>query len=260
MKFLKLFFLIILFLLTFYFTHKVKKETLYLSEDNKELDELAPDFKLKNIKGEEFQLSKEKENNLLLIFFATWCAPCKRELKEINNHMDKLNEYGLKLVLISNEEEEKVKKFLEENSFDFDVFLDSSSEVHKLYKVKAIPKSILLRKGYIVKSKTGAIVNFEEEILSFLSKDFKEEKREKIAKEKAEKILCNIKCNCTCGNSLLECLCRDCKTAKRKKEILNYCQRLIYKENFKEWQVEKIIEWKYIENIKEEKNGKDNSN
>ncbi len=189
MKFLKLFFLIVFFLLTFYFTHRVKKETLYKGEDKEELGGLAPDFKLKNLEGEEFQLIKEKENNLLLIFFATWCEPCKMELREISNYTDKLNDYGLKVILISNEREDKVKNFLEENSFDFEVLLDSSLEVHKLYKVKAIPKSILLKKGHIAKSKTGAILNFEGEILSILGRVPKEARRQKAAKEKAEKIL-----------------------------------------------------------------------
>ncbi|MDP2960040.1 MAG: redoxin domain-containing protein, partial [candidate division Zixibacteria bacterium] len=42
--------------------------------------EIAPDFVLKDLKGEEVSLKRFRGKIVLLNFWATWCPPCRKEI------------------------------------------------------------------------------------------------------------------------------------------------------------------------------------
>lgn len=253
MKIIKVLIIFIFLAFTFYSTHKIKKEIISQGECKEDLKREAPDFKLKNIMGKEFSLKEIKGSAVVLIFFATWCGPCKGELETIKEEQFILNNYNAKLFLISDEDAEIVKKYLDLNQFDFEVLFDENGNAFKKYNVKAIPKTVIINdKGIVVFSKVGRLTSIYE-LLPNLPHKVVYSNYERKLYEKVDIILDSIPCSCICGASILKCQCKDCPLNKEKVKIRYYAGRLIEKEGFKEEQVAQILRWKYIENKKEKK-------
>ena len=62
---------------------------------------LAPDFELKNRKGESVRLSDYRGKFVFLNFWATWCTPCIRELPSIIRLKNKINNQRFDVLLVS---------------------------------------------------------------------------------------------------------------------------------------------------------------
>jgi peroxiredoxin/outer membrane lipoprotein-sorting protein len=117
----------------------------------------APDFTLTSLKGEKISLSSLKGKVVIIDFWASWCPPCREELKIIQKLYDEYKDRGVIILCInSNEEREKVEDFIDENNYNFTVLLDTDGRVSDNYKVISIPRIFLINKeGIVVKDMTG---------------------------------------------------------------------------------------------------------
>ena len=70
------------------------------SEENKGGPE-APDFTLQDLSGEPVSLRQHKGQIVLLDFWATWCAPCRRSIPELVRIQEKYRDQGLVVLGIS---------------------------------------------------------------------------------------------------------------------------------------------------------------
>jgi peroxiredoxin len=66
-----------------------------------ETDELAPDFSLKDTAGQDVRKDDFSGKVLCLDFWATWCAPCVKKLKEYEPIIAKYQDKGVELVAVS---------------------------------------------------------------------------------------------------------------------------------------------------------------
>lgn len=85
---------------------------------------------------------------MLLDFWATWCAPCRREipiLKQLNSTYGKK---GLKIIDISlDEDEAKWRSTIEAQKMNWIHICDSfawNGEIAVNYNVQAVPKTVLV--------------------------------------------------------------------------------------------------------------------
>ena len=84
-----------------------------------------PKLILKNIEGKSVQIDTLSNNGkpMIISFFATWCKPCNRELKAINEvYADWQEETGVKLIAISIDQAQnvnKVKPLVDENGWPY---------------------------------------------------------------------------------------------------------------------------------------------
>lgn len=98
----------------------------------------------------------ESVNRVALVFWASWCAPCKKGIIELNNHCDELKELGIKVVLVNSaESEEAVRKFFGENGSPFTVVLDPYSKNRDTYMPSPLPKTVLIGRDGIVEAIFG---------------------------------------------------------------------------------------------------------
>jgi len=61
----------------------------------------APALEGKDLKGNKVRLSDMKGNVVVISFWATWCVPCKKELKLLSKHLKTKKEKGMRVLAIS---------------------------------------------------------------------------------------------------------------------------------------------------------------
>jgi cytochrome c biogenesis protein CcmG/thiol:disulfide interchange protein DsbE len=86
---------------------------------------------------------------LLIDFWATWCAPCRKAIPELNRFHKK---FGDKLVIIGlSREEEAVVRKMKEPEIDYFLAMDRAGRLQNEMQVKGIPHCILVDPKGIVR-------------------------------------------------------------------------------------------------------------
>jgi thiol-disulfide isomerase/thioredoxin len=117
---------------------------------------------LKTIDGKSFKLEDYKGKVLLVNLWATWCAPCIKEMPEIQKLSDEMKD-NFQAVSITNYDEENleasVKKFLADKKFTYQQGIADENVMNALVKqskMDAIPVNFVITKdGKIVKTLVG---------------------------------------------------------------------------------------------------------
>ena len=105
----------------------------------------ATDFTVKSLNGGKYSLKDFRGKVVFLNFWATWCGPCKSEVKDIDLLHDTLKDEAFAVVAVDIQENSKqVKKFMKRNDIDFPVYLDESGEVAVEYGVNGIPTTYII--------------------------------------------------------------------------------------------------------------------
>lgn len=114
----------------------------------------APDFVLRDLEGNNYKLSENLNRGPILInFWATWCIPCREEMKKLKEIHEKYEEAGLQTLSISIDDPKSVasvKSFIKSRKYPFTVLLDTNSEVMQLFQAKNPPYTVLLNPEGII--------------------------------------------------------------------------------------------------------------
>lgn len=119
--------------------------------------QLAPEFTLKTIGGEDMSLSSFRGKRIILNFWASWCPPCKAEMPHMQEFYIENKESNVILLSVNlttaEKKSEDVAKFVEEYELTFPVMLDVKGDIGRIYQAHAIPTSYLIDSKGIVKKK-----------------------------------------------------------------------------------------------------------
>ena len=117
---------------------------------DKQRDIMLPDLSVKLLDGKQVRLSVLLEEGPLLVdFWATWCAPCKKEMKFLEEFHQKYYEEGFRVLAISTDSPKsmsKVKSYIRAKKHTFMVGLDPNQEIAKKMNVLLMPTVIILNK------------------------------------------------------------------------------------------------------------------
>jgi len=153
---------------------------------------LAPDFQIRNLKGNRVALSDLLgEGPVLISFWATWCKPCLKELPHLQDLYNRYKENGFRVVAITEDAPRslsKVKSYIAGKRYDFLVLVDENNGVQRKFNFRALPYTVLLDKdGHIVYSRMGYRPGdekvLEEKLLPLMEK---EEEQEGMTEEEKE--------------------------------------------------------------------------
>ncbi len=124
----------------------------------------APDFTLKSNSGENLRLSEFRGEVVMINFWASWCAPCRQEMPLLDELYTQYQPLGFTILGVNVEEDStKAKKLLKDLPVNFPVLFDNKSEVSKLYKVVAMPSTVLVdRDGNVRYLHQGYKPGYEE--------------------------------------------------------------------------------------------------
>lgn len=121
-----------------------------------------PSVALKTLEGKTVDTSKLENGGkpFIISFFATWCHPCNRELKAINEvYADWQDETGVKLYAVSIDQAQdvqKVKPLVDGYGWEYEVLLDPNGDFKRALGVNLIPHVFIVDgKGNIVESRSG---------------------------------------------------------------------------------------------------------
>lgn len=121
-----------------------------------------PSVQLKTLDGKSVDTATLSNDGkpFVISFFATWCKPCLRELRAINEvYPEWQEETGMKVIAISTDEAQnvqKVKPLVDSEGFEYEVLLDTNQDFQHALGVQMIPYVMIIDgKGNIVDTRNG---------------------------------------------------------------------------------------------------------
>ncbi len=113
----------------------------------------AIDFTLVDLDGNEVSLSDHVGQPIIINFWASWCAPCRIEMPEIQAVHDTYQDEGLVILALNQEESADVARafFIDEMNLTFtNPLLDSEASIAEEYGVRNLPTTVFIDENGVV--------------------------------------------------------------------------------------------------------------
>ena len=124
--------------------------------------QLVENFAFQDLNNKKHTLYDYKDQRIILHFWATWCAPCVKELPELidlaNKHPDNLSIIAIAVADRPKEIEKFISKTGRRTADNFIIGLDPNKAISKeIYNTVKLPESYILTPSLMLKEKiTGA--------------------------------------------------------------------------------------------------------
>ncbi len=117
-----------------------------LGPDALRIGAAAPDFRLVRLDGSEVRLSDYRGQRVLVNFWATWCPPCRAEMRDLDQVAQSGKTSGSVVLGVDQlETDTQVRTFIEGLGItDIVVLLDSEGRVSSTYRVNGLPSSFFV--------------------------------------------------------------------------------------------------------------------
>ncbi len=130
---------------------------------------LAPDFALVDLDGNEHTLSDYRGEVVIIDFWATYCPPCRLEIPHFIQFYKEYKDDGLMILGVGLDSDAKLKPFSKEFGINYPILIGDRATAMN-YDVQAIPVTFILNKRGEIKNKIiGYAPGYEDTIkVSFL--------------------------------------------------------------------------------------------
>lgn len=144
---------------------------LLVSFSARVMDKKVPAVVMKTLDGGKINSSEFSNNGkpMIINFWATWCAPCKKELDNISEVYSKWQkDTGVKIIAISIDDartSSRVASQVEAKGWEFEVYIDENADFKRAMGVANPPSTFLVDgDGNIVYEHVGYAEGDEDEL------------------------------------------------------------------------------------------------
>ena len=134
---------------------------------------MMPEYSAMWLDGSKFELASKRDKVLLVNVWATWCAPCREEIPELQALHNKLNAKGFEVIGVSVDDSsaEIVKQFVAEQKMTFPIAIDPEGKIASILDTGVLPTTVLLdRTGKILWKHYGPIPKNDPELEQAITK------------------------------------------------------------------------------------------
>ena len=122
-------------------------------------------LKFEDFLGNEIDLKDYNGKLIIINFWATWCAPCKKEMPSLDNLYQNKNFKNLQIFAVNMEEPNRsnAKSFFDNLDIKkLSIFFDNNSNFVKEFKLRGVPTTIFINKNGEEFARIIGEINFEE--------------------------------------------------------------------------------------------------
>ncbi len=134
-----------------------------------------PNIQVKDLNNRPTNLSatyNDQDKLYVFSFWATWCAPCIRELEAISEVYEEWqDEVDMELIAISIDDartKKRIRPMLNGRNWPYEVLIDSNHDLKRALSIVNIPYTIVVKNQKIVKIVNGYTQGGEKELFESL--------------------------------------------------------------------------------------------
>ena len=119
----------------------------------------APKVSMTTLDGRTIELAKQSGKVVLVNFWATWCAPCRKEIPDLISLYSDLQSKGLLIVGVATDDEgtSKVAPFVEKENINYPIVVDTTGTIESQFEAMyGLPTTYVINpQGQIVRRILG---------------------------------------------------------------------------------------------------------
>jgi len=109
-------------------------------------DDAAPAFRLERLSGGRFYLREHHGKCVVLLFWSTTCAPCKREMRFLEALRRDLADERLVIaaICVDADTHDQARNVTEPLGLDYPILLDRGGQVARAWHAKTLPTTVIV--------------------------------------------------------------------------------------------------------------------
>ena len=113
---------------------------------------LAPDFSVRDyVNGQTIRLSAQRGKVAVVTFWATWCAPCRNELPNLEKLQEYLGKNKLIILAVNFRDDDadtiaRLRQDAKEAGWKLHLALDPGERIARAYGISTIPRTYIIGK------------------------------------------------------------------------------------------------------------------
>ena len=115
----------------------------------------APEFSAPGFGGRTLSLTDLRGKGVVMNFFASWCAPCRAEARDLDAMFRKYRDRGIVFLGVNIEQDtwDDARVFLREFSISYPAVRDEHADIARKYQLYGLPTTYFIDKNGIIGSK-----------------------------------------------------------------------------------------------------------
>jgi peroxiredoxin len=135
-------------------------DSILAASADRQRDQPAPTFTTTDASGQSISLEDLRGQVVLLNFWATWCAPCRAEMPELDAVAEAHRDAGFQVLAINVlEDAEAVRRFGKELNLNLPLLLDREGTIYRAYNVQGMPTSFLVDRDGVIRDVRYGVVS-----------------------------------------------------------------------------------------------------